>query len=233
MEWSQTDPTSLRQQEQLLKQNGINKNVHIIALQEATSKKHIRHWNLFKKDYDCFKNKKSINQMHTFIKKNSGLEVIKQAVIHGKFESGRVFSLIPIRQNNVVIVFGNCHPGKKISKSTTLAQSDLVKLRSGFDKLASRFEITRIIFSGDFNRNLNEIEIPRLNLTAYNIIPEDVRETQYTCCNDHRKYLSQGSAFENKYRFVDHILDSKPVSSSKYQFLLDLKIASKENERIF
>ena len=148
-------------------------------------------------EYDMYNNNKNgVDKMITFILKKLKSELIH----HGKFESGRIFTIISLVINNKKVIFINVHPGHKKGKSKdTLHSIYLSRLQEQLNNIT----FDRLIIAGDFNLNLQSIKIS--NIEAINIVDSKIRKQKNTCCNEYRR-----DNFKNNFKndFIDNVLDS-------------------------
>jgi hypothetical protein len=138
---------------------------------------------------------------------------------NGEFEKGRPFAIIILKNNkskkNIALI--NLHAGHFID-----SQLHIFDIINNFIKKEFNYNIkksiTRVIMSGDFNRNIFEDNtsnyiikfIDEFKLKRYN-------HNKYTCCS----MLNYGHKFN-----YDHVLDSKAIiikkilgnSISKYKY---------------
>ena len=202
----------------------------IFAFQELTPGK-LDKYSFNFVNYVKFDTKSSLEQMYTYIKKIHSPILIKG----GEFEPGRPYLINTINLNNKIVLFINVHPGNKRGGQAvnTLEQKDLNKLRNDVKNI--NFE--RLILSGDFNRSPNYVELKNKNnneIKALNIVDEDKRNNTYTCCNEFRRPAGNASRIENKYGYVDNVLDSyyNDDIKDKYNTKLlwdDIKIINPDN----
>ena len=182
----------------------------IFIFQELTTKQKNKIW-CFKNKYHMFTTKSGLEEMYTFIKKDLHSIVVAK----GEFEKGRPFIMNKFVINNRIVLFINVHPGVKIRGiQPTLAPETLKSLENITTKLS--FIPDRLIIAGDFNMNINYVKLvvsTSMSLKANNIVSKQIRENNFTCCNDYGV-----SKEKNEYGFVDNILDSAYNKNNKLKY---------------
>lgn len=165
----------------------IDDSVDIIALQEAVKT------DIYDtRNYNKIISKSGKEFMTIFIKKSINYDNI----VKGEFKKGRPFILFLIKN----ILFINIHPNNKIYNNLpqkTMDKKDLEIIQN----IVKQLNFSRLIVVGDFNRNLNYIELrnkDRDKIIAKNIVPKNIRNKIFTCCC--QKTFAP--------RHIDNILDS-------------------------
>ena len=125
---------------------------------------------------------------------------------YGEFEEGRPFAIIILKQKNKNIALINLHAGHKINTQTSIFEilNNFIKTNITYSIKKS---ITRVIMSGDFNRDVYEDE--NSNYTIKFIDEFELKRSsnnKNTCCSP----LGYGHKFN-----YDHVLDSKAAMVKK------------------
>jgi len=210
VKWNQRDEESIDIIHKTVKRNIAD----IYAFQELNNIKTGNHWSqlgavkyaLDDSLYTKFSTKSGEEEMYVFIKNKLNPKMIGR----GHFEIGRPFLMILLTFEGKEILFINVHLShpeeiektELKQKNRTINEKETKILNLAFD-LVKPIKIDRLILAGDFNSNVDYVQIS--GLIAYNTVSKTYRDKNYTCCNE----FSLGVGTSDAYGMVDHILDSE------------------------
>ena len=174
-------------------------------------------------NFKCYLHQSSSEWMGLLVRKT--LDPPQKMTFYGEFQEGRPFIMILFKYLEQKILFINVHPENKTFKPVqdTMNASDLKKLRD----IAIKFDFDRLIMSGDFNRDLNYVELTNSkgkNIKANNAIK--VSDRKLTCCSytnilsivtDHVLDSNIQINHENNYATVLLKYDNKDILSSDHR----------------
>lgn len=160
---------------------------------------------LFDDNYDNFVNTSGKELMLSIWNKKK-FTLLK--AIGGEFEEGRPFAIIIVKNNksNNSIALINLHAGHLPD-----TQKSIFDKINNFIKRELRYSIkksiTRVIMSGDFNRNVFEDNTSDYTIKFIdNFELKRTQNNKHTCCS----VLGYGHKFN-----YDHVLDSKAIMTNK------------------
>lgn len=160
---------------------------------------------LFDDTYDNFVNT-SGKEIMLSIWNNKKFSLIK--AINGEFEEGRPFAIIIVKnnKNNKNIALINLHAGHLSNTQKTIFDiiNNSIKKELSYTIKKS---ITRVIMSGDFNRDVYEDNTSDYIIKFIDIFKlKKIQNNKHTCCS----VLGYGHKFN-----YDHVLDSKAIIIKK------------------
>lgn len=161
---------------------------------------------LFDKDiYDSFVNISDKEYMVSIWNKKK-FTLVK--ALDGEFEEGRPFAIIVLMNNktNKNIALINLHAGHIPDTQTSIFDKINNFIKKEFSNTIKK-SITRVIMSGDYNRDVFEDNTSNYSIKFIDDFPlKRTQNNKHTCCS----VLGYGHKFN-----YDHVLDSKAINNKK------------------